>query len=278
MTIHQALLRGYQILKSHDIDSAYIDADIIMSSFINKTRSFLYTHPEKEISNLLFTNYIEAIKKRSNNVPISYITNKCNFKNKYFFIDKHVLIPRPETELLVNKSISLISKINKNNVVVADIGTGSGIIAISIAIDCPSANLLATDISKPALTIARLNSKSFKTNKRISFIYGSLLSPIINKDIDLIVANLPYLKTDELSFNTYEPNIALSAGSDGLLFYSRLIKQISQLGHQPEYICLEIGHDQYSKLDILAKTYLPDFSSVVHKDLNGFDRVLILSR
>jgi len=209
-----------------------LDAEVLLSHTLNKPKSFLYTYPEKKLTQAQVRKYKSLISRRAKHEPVAYITGHKEFYGLDFYVNQHTLIPRPETEALVEKIIK-----NKDIHSIADIGTGSGCIAIALAKNNPKLNIYAIDISSKALTVARKNAKAHKV-KNITFKQGNLLEPIKNIKLDAIVANLPYLSEKVYKKNyqhlKYEPKQALYAGKDGLDYYKKLLKQINKLKHKPQ--------------------------------------------
>ncbi|MFH0987956.1 MAG: peptide chain release factor N(5)-glutamine methyltransferase [Parcubacteria group bacterium] len=295
--IKNALTNSYNKLQKEKIASAFLDAEVILSSVIGKPREFLFTHPERKLTGRQFNRFRALINQRATKIPVAYLTKQKEFFGLNFFVNKNVLIPRPETELLIEQivDISINQKNNKTNgqkiKTIADIGTGSGCVAISIAKNIPNVRILATDISKSALTVARRNAKQLGATKKIQFFHGNLLSPINNEKIDIVVANLPYLpdpatapiptrptrlsQTKEIAAELkHEPQNALYAGPDGLKIYEKLFKQISELKFKPRFVLIEIDHRQSSQIKKLIETFLPHAKIQIKKDLCGRDRVV----
>lgn len=206
------------------------ETEIILAFILQKDRSFIYAFPETNLTKLqsnLFNNFRE---RRLKNEPLAYILGYKEFYGLNFKTDKRALIPRHDTEDIVNETLK---KIKKSRPVIADIGTGSGCIAISIAANHPTAKIYATDISSSALNLAKENIKLHKMTKRIKLLKGNLLTPI-KEPLDLIVANLPYIASDkiknlEFQVRDYEPKIALDGGYDGMQLYQKLFRQAKNL-------------------------------------------------
>ena len=255
MTIKQALNKAVEKLKLFKIKNSHLDAEILLSYILKKPREYILAHPEEKLTKSQISNIQYLISRRNKNEPIAYLTGHKQFYGLDFLVNKHVMIPRPETELMVGEAINQITH-NMKNLTFIDVGTGSGCIIITIAklLQATSyklqANFLATDISKPALTIARKNAKLHKIDKKITFYQDNLLKPVINKLSNVncqmparqyqpmaggsivITANLPYLTPAQIKNSPtikYEPKLALDAGPDGLKYYRQLFKQIHKL-------------------------------------------------
>lgn len=262
------------LLKKADINSAFLDAELIFMFITQKSREELYLNPNEKIELSLEKKFFDLVKKRINGLPIAYLIRKKEFFGINFYIDKNVLIPRPDTELLVEETIKIIKKENYKNIL--EIGTGSGAISISLAKIFPNIKIIATDISKKALKIAEKNAKINKT-KNIKFIKADLLNfDFINPKI--IIANLPYLnlnqKNDSIKF---EPRIALYAKKNGLEIIQKLIKQLSKIKNKPKYVLLEFESNQKKELISLAKKYLSKYKIKILKNLTGENRIIILN-
>ncbi len=265
-----------------------LDLELIISRVIKKPREFVLTHPEfKLITNyeLRITNYID---RRLKGEPLAYIFGEKEFYGLNFKVNKNTLIPRPETELMVDETIKQLT-INNEQLTIIDIGTGSGCIIISLAKQLANYKFIATDISRTALRVARQNAKIHKVNKRIKFLNGNLLKPVLNNKkliIDncklIIVSNLPYLTPAQIKNSSSiqcEPKLALNAGKDGLKYYRQLFKQIKLLvtGYQLSVTALiEIDPQQTAKLKKIIKNNFPKAKIKIKKDLRGLNRLVII--
>ncbi|MFH0814538.1 MAG: peptide chain release factor N(5)-glutamine methyltransferase [Candidatus Falkowbacteria bacterium] len=283
-SIKAALLLAAKQLTTAGITSPHLDADVILSFVLKKPKEFLYSHGEQTLTLAQYSKYKKLINKRAKHYPVSYLTNHKEFFGLDFYVDKNVLIPRPETELLVERALRVFETIPASSTV-ADIGTGSGCIAISIAKNC-RARVFAVDISSTALKVARKNARANKISQKIKFLRGNLLEPLKNKKLDIIIANLPYWYDDDMKnlFKSrwsksiqYEPQIAIKGGKTGLSIYRDFFKQISRLKYQPKYILTEIGHKQTKSLSVFIKKILPKSKIDILKDLNNKDRVIVVT-
>lgn len=280
MTIKEALHDAHALLKQQNFDINDGDAEILLGHVLGARREFLHLNPEQEISSDqkdLFFNYIH---KRLKQVPVAQITGTKEFYGIDFIVSRDVLIPRPETELLVEESLKIINSFpNLTNV--ADIGTGSGCIAISVLAHSNNIyRMYATDISRKALKTAKVNAQRHEdlVKDRIVFLKGNLVKALGIIPIDVLIANLPYLTPDEYDKSpelAYEPRVAFD-GKDatGTELYEDLFKQLRKRAQIPYYILLEIGTAQASEISKLAKKYLEVRKIDILKDLAGHDRVL----
>ena len=273
--------------KNKNIDQTKID--LVLSYIIKKPKEFLYTHPKYKLSlkeKAVLKWHLNSIKKGK---PLAYITKQKEFFGLNFYVNENVLIPRPETELLVEEVLSELRTQNSElRTILIDVGTGSGCIPIAILKNLRTYDLglttYAVDISKKALRVAKKNAT--KHNVNINFLQGNLLSPILNNyellamNYGLVItANLPYLTSEQMSEPSIqaEPKNALYGGKDGLELYKKLLKQIQYLvAHNLELITLflEIDPTQTKKIKLLIKKYLPNADIQIKKDLSGLDRVV----
>ncbi len=271
-----------------------LDAEILLSRTLKQPREFFLSHPEVTISWLERLRFHYTLNKRKRGTPLAYLTGHKEFYGLDFVVNKHTLIPRPETELLVECAIEEIGKLGNKEIPITliDAGTGSGCIPIAVAKTVQQRNIttLAIDISRGALKIAKQNAKRHDTN--ITFLHGNLLSPLIrNSTLFLIrnsslviTANLPYLtqeQFDEEPSIQCEPHSALVAEENGLALYRRLLEQvnflISQFRNFPITIFLEIDPSQTDRIQKLIKQHLPQSTIEIKKDLREQDRVVIIS-
>jgi len=256
-----------------------LDAEILLSYAIKKNKTFLYTHPEYKLNNNQINKFKKYIIKRSGGEPIAYIIKNKKFYNLDFFVNKNVLIPRPETEMLVEETLKLVRDDKKIQSII-DIGTGSGCIIISLVknIKNKNINFYATDISKKALNISQKNAKKYKLN--IKFIKSNLLKNInIYLKNYILIANLPYLKKNLNRSNLkFEPKKALYSGKDGLKLYNKLFLEIKNLKYKPKYVLLEFDCGQTEKIKKIIKNILPEYKIKIKKDLAGLNRILIAEK
>jgi len=257
-------------------DTPQLDAQVLLAHIIQKPRAWVIAHPEHAVGKEKRENFELALKKLEAGEPLPYVLGKWEFFGLEFDITKDVLIPRPETELLVEKAIAwLRAHPEKRNI--ADIGTGSGIIAIAIASHIPDASILATDISPAALRVAKCNAEKFHTQDRIEFVECDLLPESNVEGFDLLCSNPPYIPTEtlrNLPIFGYEPTLALDGGADGLEIYRRLFKLAPDRLAAGGMILLETEASLGIKVLSLAYDAFTDVSIHLHQDLAGHDRLL----
>ena len=283
MQIRTALNQATKLLTDKKILSAHLDAELLLLFVLKKTKEFIYAHPEIELSSAQLQKFNTLISKRAQHIPVAYLTHQQGFFGLDFWVNQNVLIPRPESEILVEQTLKLISQFFKHKkVVLADIGTGSGCLAISLAKNLTQAQIYAVDISTTALYVARKNSRLNHVQAKIKFHLGDLLDPIKNKACNIILANLPYVpQTYAKKLNQfynqglkYEPSSALYSGADGLDHYRRFFGQIKNLKSRPRFVLIEIDSSQVVKLKKIILQNLPQAKIEVIQDLNKKDRFL----
>lgn len=280
MDISESLKFAFDKLAKHKITSAALDAEVILSFVLNKPKEYLFAHPKNQLTTRQLVKFKKFVRRRCRLEPVAYLTGTKEFYGLDFFINKNVLIPRPETELLIEEVIKYINKLPTTNykLTIADIGTGSGCIAITLKKLFPNTEMNAVDLSAPALATARRNARFHKV--KIKFYRGRLLAPLSGRPPDIIVANLPYLVSDyknssNFSSLKYEPRIALDGGRTGLEIYEKLFCQIKK-SSMPKAIFCEIGPAYQKKLKKIINNYFPDSSVEIKPDLAGLPRLLII--
>ncbi|HKV58151.1 MAG TPA: peptide chain release factor N(5)-glutamine methyltransferase [Ktedonobacteraceae bacterium] len=276
-TIQQALALDI----TYDIDR--IDAQILLAYVLHVERSTLYAYPERELTPEEEQQYLALIERRAHDEPVAYLVGHKEFYGLDFLVDRRVLIPRPETELLVETALLVCrQKIEAGYVpIVADIGTGSGAIPIALAVNEPRLPYLyAIDISSDALAVAALNCQRHHVEQRVRLLQGDLIAPL-PEPVDMLTANLPYVGTNETTLLTpdvydYEPHLALFSGPDGLDLMERFLKDVAESSKLKvdAVILLEIGYQQRERLSQVVYKLWPLSKIRVYKDYAGWDRVL----
>ena len=247
------------------------DAELLLLHIARLTKADLLTHPNRELSESQMSAYRAAIARRARNEPVQYITGTQEFYGRSFAVTPAVLIPRPETEHLVESALALDPAPKR----ILDIGTGSGILAITLALELQNATVTATDISAEALAVARQNARSLRAEDRMRFVASDLFTALANERFDCIVANPPYVATDEVlepQVRDYEPASALYAGEDGLALYRRLIPGAAAHLEPGGHLLVEIGHGQRDAVAGLLRA--ASFEGIRFiDDLQGIPRV-----
>lgn len=274
----ELLKLGENTLKEFNIDDAHIKANILLQYILKQTKQQLIINSKNEVKHSDAKLYKENIQKLINGTPLQYITNKQQFMGLNFYIDENVLIPQPDTEILVEEAIKIIKQNNLTNVL--DLCTGSGAIAISIANYCLNTQVTATDISAKALNVAKKNSK--QNNVNIEFAESNLFERLQKNKFDVIVSNPPYIETEVIKTLSKEvknePLIALDGGQDGLKFYKAILQQANNYLNKNGYLLLEIGYNQGQAVLSLEYKNLKLITKQPIKDLSGNDRVIIFQK
>lgn len=275
MKIKEALYACINNLKENNIDEAHSKARRLLAFTLNVPKEYLIINNEKELSKQDFEYYKNYITRLINGEPIQYIIGKQEFMGIEFNVNKDVLIPQPDTEILVEETIKIAKEYNKPKVL--DLCTGSGAIAVSIKKYIPEAEVFASDISIKALQLAKINN----IDNNINFIESNLFENI-NNEFDIIVSNPPYIRTEEIKSLSKEvqnePLIALDGGQDGLNFYRDIIKQAHNYLKSNGKLCLEIGDEQKDAITQILKSNFNYTNIKYYKDLQGNDRVIIAEK
>lgn len=274
MIRQQALKHARELLITGNIEDASLEAELLLRHTLKINRTTLFTEPDFAMTPQQEKIYQQYIERRIKGEPSAYITGHQEFFGLDFAVDQNVLIPRPETELLVEQVLTRAKKYAAP--VIIDVGTGCGNIAVCMAINLPDAHIYATDISKPALRVAESNCRKHNVANRIKLCDGNLLEPF-NMAADIIVANLPYVRTVDLpQVNTtgYEPRLALDGGNDGLDKIRELVIQAKDILFPGGCLLLEIGLAQYKIVTAFLHNLLPSAKIDVALDLSGIERVV----
>ena len=274
MTSYNDLLNKYR----HDFDINTLRA--FLFELCNDEDVNLYLEKDGPAKETIIEKYESGVKRMMQGEPLNYVLGYSYFYGYRLKVDSAVLIPRFETEELVGKVLAYYDEyFMGEEIEVADVGTGSGAIAIALKKEENNLNVYASDISQEALKVARQNASNNKA--QITFLEGSMLKPLIEKGIklDILVSNPPYIRLDEViehSVKDYEPNVALFGGEDGLKFYRMIFEDASKVLKEKSLMFFEMGYDQKENLTKLAKAYFPDAEVKVFKDINNKDRMLMV--
>ncbi len=277
MTIKETMRKGMIKLKTSNVSEPNLKSRLIMQYVLNKPRQYLIVYDNQVLTLREEVNYFKAIKRLTLGEPIQHITHQQEFMKLNFYVNEDVLIPRQDTEILVEEVIKIAKKINAKSIL--DMCTGSGAIAVSLAKYLPNTEITAIDISKKSLEIAKKNAKSNEVENQITFIESDLFDKIPNEKYDIIVSNPPYIKKDVIKTLTKEvqkePEIALDGGIDGLDFYRKIVKQAENHLKYKGYICLEIGYDQRQDVIKIINDERKYINTYSKKDLYDNDRIVI---
>ena len=277
MTIKELLHQGIIMLKNEDIELPKNKARMILEYTLKKSREYIIIYDTKEVTSNQRNEYVKNIKRLVQGEPLQYIIGKQEFMGMNFLVTKDVLIPQPDTEILVEEAINIAKYIE--NPIILDLCTGSGAIAISIAKNIQNAKIIATDISRQALDIARRNAKFNGTLNSIDFKESNMFDKLKGMKFDIIVSNPPYIRRTDIKTLPKdvqnEPIIALDGGKDGLDFYRIIAENAAKYLNKHGFLCLEIGFDQ--KKDVLnildnQKRYVETYFK---KDLCLNDRIIV---
>ncbi|MDF9407620.1 peptide chain release factor N(5)-glutamine methyltransferase [Pelotomaculum isophthalicicum JI] len=276
-TVREALRKAGQILKDSGAVTPALDAGVLLGHVTGRSHAGLYRDWESELTPEAEARFFMLIARREAGEPVAYLTGCKEFMGLDFTVNNTVLIPRPETELLVETAIHLAG----NDDIIVDVGTGCGAIAVSLAVFLPHVVIYATDLSPDAIETARHNAVLHGVGQRVSFLQGDLLVPLAGLElagrVDLVTANLPYIATSELGALSrevqLEPVAALDGGADGLDLYRRLIPAAAELLKPGGRLMMEIGSSQREAIAALLSPSL--WETVFLQDLAGLDRLAV---
>ncbi len=277
-TIESWLAEAHRRLKNIS-DSGSVDFQAILASVLKHDRSWILAHPEYKLKSTESKITEEALRKLERRIPLPYILGLCHFYGMEFRITPDVLIPRPETELLVEKAL-ILYQLNNFTSPILDVGTGSGCIAVALAAHLPNAQIFAFDRSIAAIHVAKSNSSFHKLENRINFINSDLVSSISGK-FQLVCANLPYIPTsklDSLTVTEFEPALALDGGVDGLCVIDRLLQDVNRIATDKMCLLLEIEAGHGITARNLAEKNFPGANIQVFQDYSSKDRLLTIER
>lgn len=273
----ELLKKGKEILSNKKINEPDEKASKLLQYILNQTREEFIINSFEEVSKNYEEDYLKELGKIINGMPLQYIMHKQEFMGLNFYVDENVLIPRPDTEILVEEVIKIAKKINAKEIL--DLCTGSGIIAISLAKYLDNVNVTAIDISKKALEIAKGNAKKNEVEEKITWIESDLFENLSMQKYDIIVSNPPYIKKEIIKNLSKEvkkePIIALDGGIDGLDFYRKIIKEAYLYLKHFGFLCFEIGYDQKEEVINLINQNKIYANTYCKKDLFDNDRVII---
>jgi release factor glutamine methyltransferase len=281
MTLEQALAWGKELLARSGVEEPGIDAEVLLSQATGLNRAGLFTWHDRELTPKQLARFRADLYRRAEREPLAYITGQREFFGLSFAVSPAVLIPRPETELLVEEVLRWCARPSAPAApLLVDVGTGSGIIAVTVAVHLPGARILATDASTEALDVARANAAHHGVAGRIDFLLGDLLAGL-SEPVDLIAANLPYVATPDWEalmpeIREYEPRQALDGGPDGLEMIRGLLSQAPRHLRPGAAVLVEIGAMQGAQATTLARSHLPAAQIEIQKDYAGLDRLLLI--
>jgi release factor glutamine methyltransferase len=265
-------------LTEASIESPQLDAEVLLAHSLGVARSALYASLDEKPQKETEDTFRALVARRMRHEPVAYITGRKEFFGLDLEVDRRVLIPRPETETLVEVALTIARQ--KQLPRLAEVGVGSGAVAVALAVNLPEVEIYAIDSSADALVVAENNCRNHDVLDRVHLLLGDLLEPL-PEPVALIVSNLPYVAQPELQglapdITQYEPLTALDGGPDGLDLFRRLLEQAGPCLQPPGMICLEIGATQASAVNDLARVHFPAATVALVRDLAGLDRVAII--
>lgn len=285
--VGRALPAAVRRLREAEVESPQLDAAVLLAHVLGVTKTWVYAHPTRQLTEAEIGRYEALVRRRMRNEPVAYLVGHKSFYGLDITVDPRVLIPRPETEMLVERALAEIQWVLQDGrrPVVADIGTGSGAIAVAIACNAREATVYAVDISDAALAVAEQNIWRYGLVEQVHLLPGHLLEAL-PEPADVILANLPYVATDALAklppqVRDYEPLLALDGGPDGLRVIATLLGQLATPKGRGKLrpggrVYLEIGSDQGDALRALARELLPGASVEIQVDYAALDRVAVI--
>jgi release factor glutamine methyltransferase len=284
-TIAALLTEAQADLASRHVGTPRLDAEVLLSHILQTDRTSLYTRLQRPLSAAHKRQFADLITRRKQREPLAYITGSREFWSLEFHVDKHVLIPRPETEIVVHTALRLLHNTALATPGILDMGTGSGCIGVALATELPQAAVWALDIEDEALALARQNARHHAVDERLTFCQGDLFAPIshLTERFHLIVTNPPYIDRETVDtlqpeVRLWEPQRALDGGQDGLDFYRRLLYDSPNYIRPGGWLVMEIGHDQRDAILQLAQAQCHLSIQNCVQDYAGHDRVVVFQR
>ena len=276
VTLIEALTMGIGILKDSDIETPAVDAGVLLCHAVGCDRTYLYAHGEQQMGDMSHERYTTYLHMRIGGTPVQYITGHCEFMSLDFVVGPDVLVPRPDTEVLVETAVRMLEATGQPWKVL-DIGTGSGCIAVSIAHFLKNCMVAAVDISEAALVIAKQNAVNNKVSDRIEFIKSDLFECLDCRRFDVILSNPPYIRSGDIQklqreVRNFEPHSALDGGPDGLAFYRKVVGESPGHLKAQGLLAFEVGYDQAAEVASLMECLYTDIE--IFRDLAGIDRVV----
>jgi len=269
MTLQTALVQGTQLLEEAAVSVPRLTAEVLLSHALKCERVYLYAHPEQELREVEWIHYGRYLHERLQGKPTQYITKRQEFYSREFRVTPDVLIPRPETEHVVEVALSVA----RNARTVLDVGTGSGALAVTLQLET-GASAFATDISAAATAVAAGNAS--RLNARVDFVVGDLLSAVANRSMDLIVSNPPYVPLGtreglQREVRDWEPHVALFAGESGIELYERIVADAPRVLRHGGWLIMELGFGSVNRVSALLESWK---EVRVEPDLAGIPRVI----
>ncbi|GMB01367.1 peptide chain release factor N(5)-glutamine methyltransferase [Pelosinus sp. IPA-1] len=277
-TIQTILNWTRQYFLDKGVENPRLDAEVLLSHILDKERLYLYVHFDQPLEEKELAAFRVAVKKRAARLPVAYIIGIKEFMGLDFEVTPDVLIPRPDTEILVEAALKRLSTLDNPHIL--DIGTGSGAICVSMLANLPTASGATVDISAAALDVAKRNAMKHQVHERLTFCQGDLFTPVEGQQFTAILSNPPYIPEADIRGLTpevrQEPNLALDGGQDGLDFYRRIIKEGRKHLVTGGFIAMEVGIGQAQLVADMAEKNGDFKVSEIIKDYGGIDRVVVI--
>lgn len=281
VTIEKLLKDGTEIIKQRDYNNPLLDVQLILCHLLHKDRVYIHLNRKQEVDDEISKTFYEMVHKRNQGYPLQYMTNVQEFMGLEFFVQEGILVPRPDTETMVEKIINFVNNSDFKNreLKILDIGTGSGAIAVSLAYYLKNSFVTAMDVSETAIKTANINIEKHNL-KNIRTVKADIFNFVFSDEkYDIVVSNPPYIRRDiikdlPVEVSEYEPKLALDGGEDGLLFYRKIAEVFNKIHSEEAVVCVEIGHDQKQDVERIFEN-LNIFKKIeTDKDLGGNDRVV----
>jgi len=279
--VGRALVAATQRLEEAGCDTASLDAQVILAHIMDRERGWLFAHYDQALTQEEADTFAELVARRAAAEPVAYLVGHREFYGLDLVVDPRVLIPRPETELLVDAVLDHVDSRSNQSVRMVDVGTGSGAVAVAVAANCPSVQIYAVDLSPSALEVAGENARRHDSRGQIRLLQSDLLASL-PEAVDIIAANLPYITSGDYpnlmaDVRDYEPRLALEAGPEGLDLIERLLNQAPSHLYPGGVLFLEIGADQGKAVLNLVERILPQAHHIgLRQDYHGFDRLVVV--
>ena len=279
VTIEKLLRDGIDIIKQREFNSPKLEVELILCYLLQKDRIYLHLNRKKEVSQEIKDKFYKLAEKRNNGYPLQYITNSQEFMGLDFYVQEGALIPRPDTETLVETVINIVKERYNKKIKILDLGTGSGAIAISLAYYLRNSFVTAIDISDIAVETTKINIKKHNLNN-IKVIKGNIFEDNFGEKFDVLVSNPPYIESDEIKnlqteVSVYEPRLALDGGVDGLDYYRPIVELFKKISEKNGVLAVEIGKQQKKSVEEIFLNSKVFKEVKAYRDLAGNDRVII---
>ena len=277
MLVEEVLAQAVARLGNDGVESPRLDAELLLAHVLGANRAAVLARPDRHLTPKQLTRYRDLVSRRAEREPLAYIVGQREFFGLEFAVDHRVLIPRPETELLVERALQ-IARSRGRGIQIADVGAGSGAIAVTLAVNLPEATVYALDESAGALVVTARNARHHGVGGRVHCLQGNLLAPL-EAPVDVVTANLPYVAADEWQalppeIREHEPRAALDGGADGLYLIGSLLAVAGPYLQPDGVLLLEIGACQGSAVMALAEQYFPRAGVRLLQDYAGLDRLV----